>query len=461
MELPPAYQPIMQRRAAACPSVMSALLPAHGPPPEPDEVQPLLEAAGLRIQQMQHATPEPADRHWQLEARVLFRDRAEPMALTVWLGPAELPETLDMNPTLTPLERQAAWQSVWSLGTAVPFGRPPAADLQRQAQILNTLAPEAVVVLDASARTERSPRWLREAAAAATPPEPTALYAIHVVPEGPRRTTDDWWHVVNCICAVGVLKEPPPDLKERIWLHTHGLQRCGLPEIEVLAVPREAVDAMGQLIATAATRSLGEGIPSPAEPFTLPEGLDVVWLPWEEAVRRAPRGVPGAREYRDDEHGAPSAVLFTPPGRVLRRYRSPVGYAPRVDGSPVALHWTPTAECMVRHAWQSFDLFRAFQQSFGARGQWAFFVELGYDPGGPGGPRTEHLWFEVNTLAEDTVDATLLGSPESVEYLTAGQRNTHSLQRLAQWAISCPHGRFGPDSVGQLERRLADDGARR
>jgi hypothetical protein len=35
-----------------------------------------------------------------------------------------------------------------------------------------------------------------------------------------------------------------------------------------------------------------------------------------------------------------------------------------------------------------------------------------------------------------------------------GQRATHPLSKLSDWAILCPEGRFGPDSVGELERLL-------
>jgi hypothetical protein len=66
------------------------------------------------------------------------------------------------------------------------------------------------------------------------------------------------------------------------------------------------------------------------------------------------------------------------------------------------------------------------------------------------------LWFEVHAVEVDQIDATLLNQPHAITSMHEGQRASHALNLLSDWAIMCTHGRFEPDSVGELERYLAE-----
>jgi hypothetical protein len=71
----------------------------------------------------------------------------------------------------------------------------------------------------------------------------------------------------------------------------------------------------------------------------------------------------------------------------------------------------------------------------------------------------EHLWFRVHGQSPGSVDATLLNEPYRVAKLTEGMRGLHSLDLLSDWGVLCPHGRFSPDNVLELERLLGEKSA--
>lgn len=88
----------------------------------------------------------------------------------------------------------------------MPFGKDHKSSFHFQLKLIDALMPEPVAIIDESAEQIFSGQWAHLAAASNTPPSPQYIYQIHAV-------TDE---------------------KDEVWLHTHGLARCGLPEIEIL-----------------------------------------------------------------------------------------------------------------------------------------------------------------------------------------------------------------------------------
>ena len=70
----------------------------------------------------------------------------------------------------------------------------------------------------------------------------------------------------------------------------------------------------------------------------------------------------------------------------------------------------------------------------------------------------EHLWFDVESATNKSVDGTLLNRPFRIARLRQGQRATLDLKLLTDWTIQSPRGHYTPESVLQLERGLANDG---
>ena len=92
----------------------------------------------------------------------------------------------------------------------------PYADLMIQFAVLDAIAGECYALVDGISALFFSGAWLAEMATSYTLPNPNIHYTIHAVsPENP----DD----------------------ANYWLHTHGLLKFGLPELEILNGRKEAL----------------------------------------------------------------------------------------------------------------------------------------------------------------------------------------------------------------------------
>ena len=138
--------------------------------------------------------------------------------------------------------------------------------------------------------------------------------------------------------------------------------------------------------------------------------------------------------------------MVCPSSLVPTLERNPMLYVSNMETARMALL---AAEKLPRFA----RLFAELGHEEGTR----FLVKLGYPvDGARGDDEREHLWFDVHSLEGDSVDATLLNQPYYIDRMHEGQRAKHPLEKLSDWAILSPHGRFGPDSVHALDRRDAD-----
>ena len=304
------------------------------------------------------------------------------------------------------------------------FGEQPIFDLHAQLRLLHAVAPDACVVIDACRFTTRLPKWLREAAEARTPPSPRALYTIHAVHD-----------------------------EGFVWVHTHGLQRCGAREVELLDVPMGQTDRIDALVHAVACMWMEHGVPDEGELFTPGKDMDVVWQSWERYLDGHDVHGPGGPDDRDDVHAAPSGVLRASvrswTGRKLRCPSQLPGL--RCD-HPMLFISTMETDRQALLAAERLPRFVALHARLA--GEARFLVKLGYPVDGATGPDDgrEHLWFEVHGFDGDQVDATLLNSPYGVSALREGDRGLHALDKLSDWTILTPDGRFGPDEVFHLER---------
>lgn len=102
----------------------------------------------------------------------------------------------------------------------------PQQDTMIQLAVLDAVAGECYAVVDEISSVFFGGTWLAEMAISYTPPNPEVNYIIHAVsPENP---------------------------EEGYWLHTHGLLKYGLPELEILQVKQNNIYICQYLIQTLA-----------------------------------------------------------------------------------------------------------------------------------------------------------------------------------------------------------------
>lgn len=430
--MPPDAHPPLLAGEAAPPSWLAAQLEPGRPCPSVTEMLTRLESSGLDVLDA-HPDSGGAAKGARWEMRLRLRFGEEEIEMRLWVFPSEGVGELHLEQaTLSDSERTAVTESGWSLGLSTLFGARPLVDFHRQLVVLAAVAHDAVIFLDVTACRAHGAAWVFEAARSAIPPSPEMLLSVHAV------------------C-------PDEGSSAGCWLHTHGLLRCGVTELEMLDVPREGAGLCGQLINNIAGLFIERGVPRAREVFTPAAGMELAWLPWEKGVRRFARTALGGLEDRDDVHSMPSAVLFASiRGPLGRRLKRPATLLPLLSENPLFYVSDMETGRMAALAVERLGSYASLFRIHGDSEEWLFLVKLGYEVDGAtdDGDR-EHLWFQVHELhGQGRCEATLLNEPYAVAGLAEGQRGEHDLSLMSDWAILCPEGRFDPDSILQLERIL-------
>ncbi len=175
------------------------------------------------------------------------------------------------------------------------------------------------------------------------------------------------------------------------WVHTHGLAKLGVPDLEAHGVPPDLVGEVSSLFTDlAGDLALGDG-PEVGEPFDLPGGA-VVLKP--AAAVRGDAGVPAA-ELRG--HDGPYLALVAEDGGALEDELRGYGAVELKSDEDVEVE---------RAAAQS--LFPRFVARAEARlGGEAFYVKAPFPVNGPSGETREHMWVELVEVRAGVIEGPL------------------------------------------------------
>jgi uncharacterized protein YegJ (DUF2314 family) len=434
MELPPKYAELLDGENVQGWPVF-AYLPNRAGYLDASAAQARIRACpGLHVDEILPAQEREfaRDAHWEFEVSLRLHDGDEPWWVRVFIAPAETlaDDHLEWD-GFTDAERDESLSSRWRIGVCGAFGERPAEDFHIVLKLLCAVSPSMVSVYDEASYRVHSGAWAMDAAQSEVPPSFETLFSVLTVyPE-----SDD----EGKLC----------------WVHTHGLARAGCVELEALSVPEHQVDVIADFVTQVGAQFLELGVPKPDEVFTVGEKLELVWVPWEAAIERLPKGHLGTEPDRDETHVGPAGALFVPAqGVKRRRYVGLSSCVPILEKNPVYSVSDREAERASRLAKEKLAKFVELHRRFAGHEDWSFTVKLGFESTDTGrdAPQHEHLWFDVHAMDGKNVDATLLNEPFFVRTMHEGQRGQHPWDRLTDWAINSPHGNFSPERLYHLLR---------
>lgn len=291
------------------------------------------------------------------------------------------------------------------------------ADFQSQLRLIEAASVAGLVaVYDESALIVRSAARVKEIARAANPPRPSTLYAIHEA-EG----------------------------NGRIWLHTHGLPRLGIPEIELLGLGPSDVQEGYDLIDAIVDVVFGGGEPDEDGLLAIGEDMEVRLVTVPDALAILPPEVVALRAYEDDDEEHPDPRIA-----ILSRDRSDPPYEAieRLKNDGVLFK---SREETDRQKSLAIERFGVFGQLFVMRkgSGWRFHAKLGFPRDGD--PRVrEHLWFEVQELKPGRLRGTCLNEPVEGLAIHEGDDAWFPLEQLTDWVVVTPEGNFDPEAAPVL-----------
>lgn len=385
---------------------------------------------------------EPDEEDGDVQWIVVVELPGLPHPVMVWTEPAhsEPPEGVDPS---------EAAKCKWIVGMeTVLGGEDPISCHTFLMQCLAAALPDAPAILDANTTLWHGREEL-DAVFLSDEVEPPAdgLWIIHAVSR----------------------EDPSREGYELVWLHTHGLWRCGLPELEMLEVPREHIDLAATLLNEIASLTFEFPPPPAGEPFEIGAGVTVTLQPWDTLTKTMDAQLPGGMNdrhgERNDAHTGVRAVICDPEqrGRYARAWVWPERAIEAMRRDEVTLYRTRRATdrqaALARARWDQFAT--AFSSAHRAliddrdEPKAIFLVKAGFqhDCAEHENDR-EHLWFQVRGFQNSDADAVLVNQPQNVARLERGRAERITPEEISDWQVQTPHGIFGPDDIDAMWRTL-------
>ena len=247
------------------------------------------------------------------------------------------------------------------------------------------------------------------------------------------------------------------------WLHTHGLWRCGRPELELLQIPGECIGPACELLGAIAELSLDEPLPGPGEPLEVGRELAVTLQPWQEVVTHLKSDIPGSITSRqadaDNPHQGIRAVICELKSQETRRATQlwPKDIVLKVQRHEAALYRSQRATdrqaARAQATWSK--LIAAFSSVPGRTPPgWSFLIKAGFADEDLKPTNREHLWFELLRVNGDRAEGRLINQPATVPRLNEGDAIWIDAAIVTDWRVCTPIGDFGPDEAAAMSQAI-------
>jgi len=260
---------------------------------------------------------------------------------------------------------------------------------------------------------------------------------------------------------------------ELVWLHSHGMNRCNRPELEMLEVPLESADYAGGLLNDLGELFLEYSLPMPGETFEAGEGVEITAQPWREVAQylgdEATGSVADRVETDGVQEGGPhtgvSAVICSPEqaGAYRKTWVWPEESVKRLENDEAVLHRpersTKRAAALARAAWPEFAMAFASVSPSDIDINAFFLVKVGIsDDTADEDAGHEHMWFKVAQVNGDDAEGELVNDPMFTTKHKQGDMVWFNREELSDWTIETSKGRFSPgkgaglaDAINELK----------
>lgn len=428
---------------------------ADSEPTQTEVIAALRSAAGAKLQVLDELESDDAEICWGVVVR--REDLDTPCIL--WAEASRGFDYSDDNTRETPEERISCR---WHIGFETMLD--PEDPLTTYRTIVGWLASalsDAPGVFDVNInawhpRAALDSAYLKEGAE----PPVFVLWAIHAVAPDDDKGDD-----------------APVEGETQLWLHTHGLWRCGVPELEMLGVPARHADAAAEVINHVAALLLEEPLPQePGEAFTIGTDLAVSFQPWDVAMEAVAADAPGGSQDRADSqrgdqmHVGPRVVICRAPSQGKQRRLSklwPKAVVQAIEKGQAALYVThretERQALRARTTWPEFatafaslrDIVESQSHGGGLSDRMAvFLVKSAFASALQNEPDHEHLWVEVKRMEGDAAEGTLLNQPLIAAHLKQGMHTRVQRDNVSGWHVLIDGHGFGPDALPQMWRAV-------
>lgn len=240
---------------------------------------------------------------------------------------------------------------------------------------------------------------------------------------------------------------------DNIWLHTHGLLRCGITELEILNSNRKMYYDHYNVISTLATHLIDDGINEENKYNIgfLSDGtpLIVTLKIWTEALKIYEGIDLGGVEDRKVEHNTDRSVIFVYQNEddiENNNFNKIEVLDSKWGEDPVFFITTKETLRMKNVAQERFDYVK---KAFNDKAD-KIIIKIGVKTDDDS-DNYEHMWFKLLDISDDNIKVELLSSPYNVSYLHVGDITTYKISDITDWRIYTKDADITPDNVYLLD----------
>ncbi len=293
-----------------------------------------------------------------------------------------------------------------------------------QLKVVKAMVPDLLAVMDESAERLVSGRWVTLATESNVAPSAQSLFTIQ---------------------AVG-------GENGSVWLHTHGLNRCGLYELEVLGSDQDNYSDHFNVINTFASILLdSKDRPEPGDGvrigmFDVNRPMVATYVSWTKGLSEYPGIDLGGIEDRRQGHNTKTAVVFLykeEKDEMTRTFRKVSDFNGLWADNPLFFISTRETERMSALARERFGMVKYMAEK---NCPVILKIALRTDHGESEDDH-EHIWFELIRFDGDEFEARLTQEPYDVRAMHTGDVGRYSVDNVTDWLIQTPDFTVAPDNA--------------
>jgi len=311
-----------------------------------------------------------------------------------------------------------------SLTIFMKFNQDSKKSYHLQLKIAVAMIPNLLGVMDESAEKIMPPSWVKMTADSKVLPGSNDLFTVQAV-------SGD---------------------KGEVWLHTHGLCRCGLTELEILQSDKDNYNNHYHLIATFASYLIDkkENNPKSAYIGLLSNKQPVVatYISWTNGLSEYKNLKLGNISDRKDGHNSKTSIIFvykSEEDEKQGKFTKVSEFNDKWGDNPIFFISNEETARMKQLAEERFD----FVKKASAEKENKITLKIGLPIDDEN--NYEHIWFECIAFEGDKFKAKLLQEPYQVKGIHEGDENWYTVQDVTDWVIYTPHFAVNPGNVYVLK----------
>lgn len=365
-----------------------------------------------------------------IEAVIRYKEetrRVEILAETYEIGPL-----YTVNHHLSEEDYKILTQSDTGVTVAMTFGEDVLTSYHLQLKILDTIVPDMAGAIDFCTERVLSGVWVRLAAQTTIQPSPDYLYAVQAV------SGEDG----------------------EVWLHTHGLNRCGAIEVEILNSDTENYQNHSSILQTLAKRIISDHTFIEEEDAfwvgrTSNGGYIVAtWISYKEALKDCKRDMLGGLDDRQEAHNKNTGVVYVyldEEDFKKKKYRHISVLNEAIADNMLVMYSDEETQRMRALAKERLHYFTEAIKREEIEGLMKIGLAVDEEYRDDNNSR-EHIWFHIKEVNGMEAQAVLTQEPYYIKNLHEDTEMEIDLNDLTDWILYTPDGAITPDSVYLLEK---------